>query len=228
MEEIVLIGGGGHALSAADAIINGNQYKIAGYTDVCDTHIPLRYLGTDTMLEGLLEKGILNAAVTVGYLGESRIREKLYDRAKQAGFRLPAIIDPSAVVSGTAEVGEGVFVGKRAVVNGGARIGRMCIINTGAIIEHNNRIGEYSHIAVGAVLCGDVQAGAYTFIGANATIIQEVRIGMNAVIGAGSVVIGNVPDNGRVVGMGGASSSPHKQPEDYDDKTAYLDGRYAA
>ena len=203
MEGIVLIGGGGHALSVADAIINGNQYEVVGYTDVCDTHIPLRYLGTDAVLENLHEKEILNAAVTVGYLGEGRIREKLYHRAKQAGLRLPVIIDPSAVISGSAEVGEGVFIGKKAVVNGGVRIGRMCIINTGAIIEHNNRIGEYSHIAVGAVLCGDVRAGAHTFIGANATIIQEVRIGMNAVIGAGSVVIGDVPDNGRVVGLGG-------------------------
>lgn len=129
MEGIVLIGGGGHALSVADAVISGNQYEIAGYTDVCDTRIPLRYLGTDAVLESLPGKGILNAAVTVGCLGGSRIRETLYQRAKQAG--------------------------------------------------------------------------AHTFIGANATIIQEVQVGMNAVIGAGSVVIGNVPDNGRVVGLGG-------------------------
>ena len=44
MEDIVLIGGGGHALSVADAIINGKQYEIVGYTDVSDAHIPFRYL----------------------------------------------------------------------------------------------------------------------------------------------------------------------------------------
>ena len=43
MEEIVLIGGGGHVLSVADAIISRKAYKIAGYTDVSDTHMPLRY-----------------------------------------------------------------------------------------------------------------------------------------------------------------------------------------
>ena len=203
MEEIVLIGGGGHALSVADAITSGRRYKIAGYTDVLDTHISIRYLGTDDILRDLHEQGILNAAITVGYLGKSNTRDRLYDTAKQAGFQLPAIIDSSAVVSDTVDVEEGVFIGKRTVVNAGARIDRMCIINTGAVIEHNNWIGAYSHIAVGAVLCGDVQVGEHTFIGANATIIQGVRIGMNAVIGAGSVVIGNVPDNGRVIGSGG-------------------------
>lgn len=201
MEEIILIGGGGHALSVADAILDGMNYEIVGYTDLTDAHIPFQYLGTDEILEQLFEKGVKNAAVTVGCLGKSSIRDRLFHRAKQAGFQLPAIIDPSAVVSGSAEVGEGVFIGKHAVVNAGARIGRMCIINTGAVIEHNNRIGEYSHVAVGAVLCGDVQVGGHAFIGANATIIQGVHIGMNAVIGAGSVVISDVPDHGRAVGV---------------------------
>lgn len=228
MEDIVLIGGGGHALSAADAIMNGKNYKIVGYTDVSDTHIPLRYLGTDDVLESLYEKGVLNAAITVGYLGESTVRDRLYQRAKQAGFRLPVIIDPSAVVSEAAEVGEGAFIGKKAVVNRGARIGRMCIINTGAIIEHNNQIGEYSHIAVGAVLCGGVQVGEHTFIGANATIIQEVRVGMNVIIGAGSVVIGNVPDNGKVVGLGGVNGSLRNLLSFYMGRKAYLNRRYAA
>lgn len=203
MEDIVLIGGGGHALSVADTIINEGKYKIVGYTDMVDVHSPLRYLGTDEILECLLDRGIINAAITVGYLGKSSIRDRLYYTAKQAGFRLPKIIDPSAVVSDLADVGEGVFVGKKAVVNAGAKIGKMCIINTGAIIEHNNQIGEYSHIAVGATLCGDVRVGEHTLIGANSTIIQGVHIGMNAIIGAGSIVIGDVLDNSRVIGVGG-------------------------
>lgn len=201
MEDIVLIGGGGHALSVADAIISGKNYKIVGYTDEADTHISLRYLGTDDMLESLFKKGHTNAAITVGFLGESSIRDKLCHRLEQIGFHLPKIIDPSAVVSESADVGEGVFIGKQAVVNAEAKIGKMCIINTGAIIEHNNWVGEYGHVAVGAALCGNVHVGAHTFIGANATIIQGVQIGMNAIIGAGSIVIGDVPDNSRVVGV---------------------------
>lgn len=201
MEDIVLIGGGGHALSVADAIINGKSYDIIGYTDVSDAHIPLRYLGTDDILESLCKKGLINAAITVGYLGKNSIRDRLYHMAKQAGFRLPQIIDPSAVISESVDVGEGVFIGKNAVVNGGTQIGKMCIINTGAIVEHNNQIGEYSHIAVGAVLCGDIRVGEYAFVGANSTIIQGVHIGINAIIGAGSVVISDVPDNARAVGV---------------------------
>lgn len=203
MEDIVLIGGGGHALSVADAIVNGKNYEIIGYTDVSDVHISLRYLGTDDILERLFKKGLTNAAITVGFLGKGSIRDKLCHMVEQIGFHLPRIIDPSAVVSGSADVGEGVFIGKHAVVNASVKIGKMCIVNTGAIVEHNSQIGEYSHIAVGAALCGGVDVGGHTFIGANATAIQGVHIGANTIIGAGSIVIGDVPDNSRVVGMGG-------------------------
>lgn len=201
MEGIVLIGGGGHALSVADTIINGKSYEIVGYTDITDNHIFLPYLGTDDILGGLRERGVENAVITVGYLGKSNIRDKLYYRAKQAGFRLPKIIDLSAVVSDLADVDEGVFIGKHVVVNAGAQIGKMCIINTGAIIEHNNWIGEYSHIAVGATLCGDVYVGEHTLIGANATIIQGIKIGEAAVIGAGAVVTSKIEGGCTVVGI---------------------------
>ena len=207
MEEIVLIGGGGHMQSVADAITSGEKYEIIGYTDLFDAHINLRYLGTDDILESIYAKGITCAAITVGYLGKSSLRDRLYDMVKQTRFRLPQIIDPSAVVSDSADIGEGVFVGKNAVVNAGAKIGKMCIINTGAIIEHNNQVGDYSHIAGGAVLCGDIHVGEHTLIGANATIIQGVKIGMNSIIGAGSIVLNDVPENSRVVGVSGGGTN---------------------
>lgn len=232
MEDIVLIGGGGHARSVADSIINGKNYKIVGYTDLFDTHIKLPYLGTDDILESLVEHGVVNAVITIGYLGKGNLRDKLYHRAKQAGFRLPKIIDPSAVISNFTEIGEGVFIGKNAVINTGAKIDKMCIINTGSIVEHNNQIGAYSHIAVGVTLCGDVHIGEHTLIGANSTIIQGIHIGRNTIIGAGSVVVDDLPENSRFVRVGGG-----KRAEDNlnhclffsDNRKAYLkNGRYAA
>ena len=185
MEEIVLIGGGGHALSVADAIISGKSYKIAGYTDVSDTHIPLRYLGTDDMLGSLYKKGVLNAAICIGYLGTSDVREILYKKVKDIGFNFPVIKDPSAVIADGAVIGDGTFIGKNVVVNVDAFIGKMCIINTGAIIEHGCYVGDFAHIAVGAVLCGRVTVERAAFVGANATIIQGRKVLEHQIVGAG-------------------------------------------
>lgn len=194
MEELVLVGFGGHAKSVVDSIEETGIYHIAGYTDPeerCAYH-GYRCLGTDEALPDLFKDGIQKAFICVGFLGKGNIRNQLYNRIKEIGYQIPIIIDPSAIVSETAQIGEGAYIGKRAVLNAGAQIGNMAIVNTGAIIEHESRVGAFSHIAVGAVLCGNVSVGDNCLVGAGTTVIQEVWIGDGTVIGAGSVVLGNV------------------------------------
>ncbi len=189
MEKIILVGYGGHAKSIADCIERGNKYEIIGYTAPKEQESPYRYLGADDVLWTYCDKGIQNAIVCIGYLGKGDVRDRLYRQLKEIGFRLPIIVDPSAVISKSAHIGEGTFIGKGAVINADAVIGKMAIINTHAVVEHDCKIGDYVHVAVGAVLCGMVNVGDKSLIGANATIIQTIHIGNNCIIGAGSLVI---------------------------------------
>lgn len=201
MEQIVLVGGGGHTMSIADALSRLNSFQLIGYTDVRDKGICIPYLGTDEILPVLFSKGCRNAIVGLGYMGADNNRKKIYTLLKSIGFQLPPIVDPSAVLAKDIFLAEGVFVGKKAVVNTNSSIEKMCIINTGAVVEHGNHIGESSHVAVGAVLCGDVTVGDHCLIGANATVLQGIKIGENSVIGAGAVVTKDVEPNCTVVGV---------------------------
>lgn len=199
MERIVILGNGGHAKSLVDIIESEKRYEIAGYvvnennSDMSNAKYPR--LGGDVQLEEIFQGGITNAAVGVGYMGNSSLREKLWKQLKQIGFFLPVICDPSAVLAEDARIGEGSFIGKGSIVNANATVGKMCIINTGAIIEHDCEVEDFSHISVGSVLCGDVKVGAASFVGANATVIQGVRIGRNCTIGAGTTIRKNLRDN---------------------------------
>lgn len=204
-EKIVLIGGGGHAHSVVDAIERMGQYEIAGFVDQEPSTSYKLYstIGSDDDLDAIFKSGITLAAITVGYLGRSRLREILFRRAKNIGFTFPPIIDPSAAVANDTTIGEGSFVGKLAVVNSNTHIGAMTIVNSGAVIEHDCCLGDFSHVAVNATLCGSVQAGEFTFVGANAVVIQGVTLGASALIGAGAVVLGDVEENQKVVGIYG-------------------------
>lgn len=189
MRDIVIIGFGGHAKSVADSIERTGEYKIVGYTDVqedtsCDRY---EYLGTDDMLEDIYARGVKCAAVCVGYMGKGDVRDRLYDMLKRIGFELPVITDPSAVVSETAEIGEGTFIGKGAIVNAEAKVGKMCIINSKALVEHEDIIGDYSHVAVGANLCGQVKLGDHVFVGSGAVVVQSVTVDSGTRIKAGEV-----------------------------------------
>ena len=188
MEKIILVGYGGHAKSVADCIERKKEYEIAGYMDICECDSKYSYLGTDDDLEDYFNQGIKYAVVCIGYLGKGTVRQRLYEKLKRIGFYLPIIADPSSIVSETAEIGEGTFIGKNAIVNAGAKIGKMTIINTMALIEHECIVGDFAHVAVGATLCGQVIVEEAAFVGANATVIQNRKIESGRIVPAGAVI----------------------------------------
>ena len=188
MEDIILVGYGGHAKSVADCIERQRKYNIIGYTDLQEYESKYMYLGTDEVLVDYYKKGVRNLALCIGYLGKGELRQKIYRRLKQIGFVFPQIVDPSALISSSASLGEGAFVGKYAVVNAEARIGKMAIINTMSLIEHECVVGDFSHVAVAAVLCGQVEVGEAAFIGANSTVIQCRKIESGKIVPAGVTI----------------------------------------
>ena len=206
MEEIVILGFGGHAKSVADSIRRAGQFSIAGYTDLRPSDSPYEYLGTDDVLERLYASGIRSAVLGMGFMGKSSPRDSLTEMARKIGFRFPAIVDPSAQIARDAVVGEGAFIGKNAVLNAESSAGDFSIVNTGAIVEHESVVGAHSHIAVGAILCGGVRVGCRTLIGAGAVILQGLQVGNGCIVGAGSIVLGNVEDGRKAVGVVRAST----------------------
>ena len=202
MEKIVLVGYGGHARSVIDSIEQSKLYKIAGYTDIQeDPDSKYAYLGSDEVLQECYEQGIHNAFVTIGFMGNSNLRQEKYKQLKDIGYKLPVIVDPSAVVAQSAFIEEGTYIGKKCVVNASGRVGKMCILNTGSVVDHDCTVEDYSHIAVGAVLCGGVKVGENSLVGAGTTIIQGVKVKKNCIVGAGAVVISDLEANTTAVGV---------------------------
>ena len=206
MEDIILLGLGGHAHSVVDSMEHAGKYNIIGFLDTEEMQgkcfRDYRVLDTDDALQNYFDKGIRNAFVTIGFMGHGEIRNRLYRQLKDIGYRIPNIIDNTAAVSQNAVLADGIFIGKKAVINANARIGEMCVINTGAIVEHDCMVGGFSHIAVGSILCGGVSVGEQTLIGANATVIQERKIGRKCIIGSGTIVRKDVEDYHMVRGYG--------------------------
>lgn len=202
MENIILLGMGGHAHSVVDSLEQAGRYNIIGFLDTEEMQgkrfRDYEVLNTDDALQEYFNKGIRNAFVTIGFMGQGTTRNRLYDRVKEIGYTVPNIVDQTAIISESAEFGDGIFIGKNTVINAEAKIGTMCIINTGAIVEHDCTIGAFSHIAVGAMLCGSVVIGEETLIGAGATVIQQKMIGSRCMIGAGTTVREDTEDNSMV------------------------------
>ncbi len=205
MDKIIILGCGGHAKSIVDIIEQQGKYDIAGFISNEDSgsfaYRGYQILGGDALLPQIFLSGVHYAVIAVGYLGNSRVRDRLYEKLKSIGYLLPAIVDPSAILAKDIRIGEGSVVGKGAVINSNAVIGAMTIINTRATIEHDCIIEDYAHVAVGCALCGNVIVKNHTFIGAGTNIIPGITVGENVIIGAGSTVISSVQPNSCVYGI---------------------------
>lgn len=202
--KILLIGGGGHAKSVIDSLQQTNEFEIVGILD-CANKIGKRVHGipiidTDGNLERYYELGVKNAFITIGSVGNSINREKIAQKIQAIGYKLPNIIDKTAILSKDLRLGIGNFIAKGVIINTEVIIENNCIINTGSIIEHECIIKEFAHIAPGSTLCGGVKIGAYTHVGASSTIIQYVSVGKNTMIGAGSIVTKSIGDNIKAFG----------------------------
>lgn len=130
--------------------------------------------------------------VTVGYLHMDE-RKRAVAKAAGAGYEMPAIVSPLAVVEKNVAIGPGTIITAGAVVDNQSNLGDCVFINPGACIAHECDIGAGTILAPGATLGGCVKLGEYVFAGINCTVVNNVCVGDFAFINAASLVSKNVP-----------------------------------
>jgi UDP-perosamine 4-acetyltransferase len=198
MKPVVLIGGGGHAVSVL--AMNENSTTIAGYTALTPSEeLNIPYIGTDQEAISSLNPEAVMIHNAVGFTTGCSLALRRKIAEQYSRFEQATLIAPSAWVSNGSRIAEGCAVMARAVINESV-IGAMSVINTGAIIEHNCLIGSNAFIGPGAIVCGGVTIGDDTFIGAGAIIKQGVEITAGVVIGMGAVVTQSITTPGTYIG----------------------------
>ena len=201
MEDLIIIGGGGHSKSVIDSAETMGLFRIIGI--LTTNNKPLfgyQNIGGDDALPILYSQGVRYCFIAIGSIGDTEPRYRLYKKVLELGYNLPNIVDPSSTVSKRILFGKGIFVGKNAIINANSEIEDMVIINSGATIEHDCSIGNLVHIAPGAVICGNSKIGNGTHIGAGATVMQGIVIGEHTLIGCGSVVVSDIPGGVKAYG----------------------------
>lgn len=188
---VCVIGGGGHARVVMDAVRASGMAILGVYDDnPGDYGVP--YLG---------KIADITVQTCICAIGDLTIRARIIDRLP--GARWQAVVHPAAILSSSAVVEPGAFVGAGAIINTNAVIEAHAIINSGAIIEHDVVIGQNTHLAPGVVTCGGVRIGRNTFVGAGTVIPNRnsrgaISIGNDCFINAGSIVDKSVGNNAHV------------------------------
>lgn len=194
MRKIILIGGGGHALSCIDVIEHEKKFKIVGIVDdklKKEKILNYKVIGGDKDLKKI-KKNVDYAFITVGQIGLSNKRRNIFNKLKKLGFKIPLIISPKSMLSKNVKINEGTIIHHGVAVNSGVTVGKNCIINTNCLLEHGVKVGDHTHIATSVVINGDVRVGSSSFIGSGAIIRNSLNIGSKAFIPMGKIVIKNI------------------------------------
>lgn len=194
---VAIVGYSGHAYVIIDILLSAGRLVTAYCDQEEKTFNPyhLDYLGKESDVIHKLKKFDFFACV-----GHNGIREKIHTQLSQYLGNPINAIHPSAIISASVKMGDGVMIAANATLNPLVEIGQGVICNTSSSIDHECIIGDFTHIAPGVVLCGNVFVGKNTFVGANSVVRQGIRIGNNVTIGAGTVVVKDIPDNATVIG----------------------------
>lgn len=198
MQEIIIIGGGGHCKSCIDVLETENNFRIAGIVDVREKlHqkvLDYEIIASDEDLPELARE-YNYFLITIGQIKSPERRIEKFEHLKKLGATFPVIVSPTAHVSKHSSIGAGTIIMHNAVVNAGVTIGENCIINTGTIIEHDAIIGNHCHISTGAIINGGTIIKEKIFFGSNSMAREYIEIGENSLIGGGISVKRSVNPN---------------------------------
>jgi sugar O-acyltransferase (sialic acid O-acetyltransferase NeuD family) len=207
-KRIVILGTGGNSVDILDAInaINSiksqNIYECIAFIDD-NKKCWGRSIGGVKILGPLSVGKELNDCYFINSIGNSSNFFKKNDIIVRTGIpneRFINVIHPTASLSETAVIANGIVMLQNATISSNAKIGSHVIVLPSAVISHDDIIGDYTCVTSGVCISGNVKIGKSCYIGSNSSIIENISIGENCLVGMGSVVIKDIPDNCVVAG----------------------------
>ena len=192
MENIIIIGSGGHAKVIIDIVEKEGLYNIVG---LLNAHPKLggkilgyTILGKDTDLPEIAEDHSISGVIIA--IGDNFTRSKVVSRIKRESPRLSffSAIHPNTTIASDVSIGQGAVIMAGVSINATSSIGEFCILNTNSSLDHDSQMGDFSSLAPGVTVGGECQIGKYSAINIGATLFPRIKIGKHSVIGGGALV----------------------------------------
>jgi len=196
-KRLILVGGGGFgrelinwSLDVAQAglgpsitaFIDDNPAALDGF----DYH--LEYLGSiDQYLPQPQDLFLMS-------IGDPTSKQKIYQNLISRGAVFSQLIHPTAVIAGSAKLGEGVVVCPFALVSADAVVGKMVAINVSSSVGHEVVLSDFCTLSAHVDLMGSVQIGKSVFFGSGARVLPKVTVKSRARIGAGALIMRTVAE----------------------------------
>lgn len=199
--KLAIYGSGGSGCEVYDLAVRCNNAKkkwdeIVFIDDFKESNH--EYLADIIRFEDLLQnKSDYEVVISVG---EPVARKALYEKLKKDDVALATVIDPTAIISPSATIGEGTIIFEYALVHCNVKVGKNCLMQPFTAFGHRSVIGN--HCVFSSRFCpgGDCTFGDCVYCGMQSIIKEKLTIGSNAVVSMGACVFQDVAENSVVIG----------------------------
>ncbi len=174
MLTVYVLGGGTLGRFVADIAAARADLTVGGFFD--DRYPDIRLIDGVPVIGRFDDADPVRHQQLVIGVADPRTRQRLHEQARSAGFIVPAIVHPSAVISPSASISDGVIIGPFATVLSGSRIGTGCCLLSQVNINHDTIVHPWCLI------------GAAVAVGNGATLEEGCHIGMGQIIRPGTTV----------------------------------------
>ena len=185
MEKLLIVGAGGfgrvvleHACEIFGCSFVDDGIEIG--SEVCGAKV----VGTIPDLEALF----LEYKLLVVSIGNNKLREHIYRKAKAIGYSFPNIEGRNVYISPYARVGSGCVFLNNVNIQNSSVVGNGVILNPGVEIHHDSFVDDYSLIYTNTVIRTYAKVGKRVKLGSNVTISNEMIVEDDAIIDDGKTV----------------------------------------
>jgi sugar O-acyltransferase (sialic acid O-acetyltransferase NeuD family) len=196
MRDLLILGVHPHAVELMDIVqrINGVEptWNFLGFVSPADDKVGQTLCGFPVLAASDVDDRHAEAFVVPEY--------EWPNKQDLPRHRLASLIDPSAVVASTAQIGRGCVIYPHCYVGSYASVGDFFFCLSGATINHNDVIEDRVTLTSGVTIAGDVHVEADCYLGQSCTVREMRRIGRGSLIGMGCVVLYDVAPNSVMVG----------------------------
>ena len=204
-QKIVLFGCGAMAIEAAMYINDVSNQSSAVNQTLRVSDIVSTELGRSNELQSVLGYAVnLHHAIedvenfqqkrSLVAIGSAVAVQSIAADVRKLGGRFITVIHPTAVVSGTAVIGEGVIVAPFSFIGPYSRISDNVILNVRSTIGHDVAVGSGVIVSPHVDLNGASSVGDFSFLGAGVTLDPQISIGRYCKVSSGVTVKSNVSD----------------------------------
>lgn len=200
----MIVGTGDHAAFAFECFTHDSPHQVVAFSAEPEFLVSGEYCGLPVVpfdeLSATYSPNEYRVFVAVSAVRLNRVRRRLFDAVKAAGFQCVSYVSKSSFIWQNAEIGDNVFIGELNLVHHKVRIGDNVVIASGTHIGHNSVVGDDCYLASCVALAGDCHVGRGCFLGISSCIANNHSVGEDCVIGAGAVVVNDTQSRQVYVG----------------------------